>query len=58
MRRTGAIGHHATLADADVVHGASVVCTSVERTWCDLAAALSLDELIIAGDFLLNAAHP
>lgn len=58
VRRAGAIGHNATLADADVVHGASVVCTSVERTWCDLATVLSLDELIIAGDFLLKRRAP
>ncbi len=58
VRRAGAIGHNATLADADVVHGSRVVSTSPERTWCDLASVLSLDELIIAGDFLLKRRLP
>lgn len=49
---------NATLADADVVHGSSVVSTSPERTWCDLATVLSLDELIIAGDFVLKRRAP
>lgn len=32
--------------------------TSVERTWCDLAARLSLPQLVSAGDAALNWRHP
>ena len=58
LRREGAVGHNATLAEDDVIHGSRIVSTSAERTWCDLAAVLSLDELIIAGDFLVKRRGP
>lgn len=54
VRRPGVVGHRAPLMPKDVVeiYGASV--TSPAWTWTDLAAVLSLEELVIAGDSLLR----
>ena len=38
--------------------GVWVRCTSPLRTWFDLAGILSLDDLVIAGDFLLRRRNP
>lgn len=53
-RRPGVLGHRAPLTPRDVVeiYGASV--TSPAWTWTDLAAKLSLEELVVAGDSLLR----
>ncbi len=57
-RRCGCIGHTGPLLACDIVRGRKAVVTGPERTWCDLAAVLELDELIIAGDFLLKRRSP
>ncbi|MDQ0853921.1 hypothetical protein QFZ79_002032 [Arthrobacter sp. V4I6] len=35
-----------------------VACTSPLRTWFDLTGILSLDEAVVAGDFLLRRRNP
>lgn len=53
-RRQGVVGHVSRLRAADVVTAYGVPLTSPARTWCDLAAQLSLTELVAAGDALLR----
>lgn len=54
VRYKGVVGHQLALEPDDVVVGARVSCTSPLRTWFDLACILSLDDLVIAGDFLVR----
>ncbi|MDQ0819742.1 hypothetical protein QFZ69_000621 [Arthrobacter sp. V1I7] len=35
-----------------------MACTSPLRTWFDLTGILSLDEAVVAGDFLLRRRNP
>lgn len=58
VRRKGTVGHQKHLHPDDVTTGRQVSCTSALRTWFDLAEILSLDELVIAGDFLLRRKNP
>lgn len=54
LQAAGIAAHHLTLGSGDVVRHRGARTTSVERTWCDLAAAgLSLAELVAAGDRIL-----
>ena len=58
VRRRSVVGHQQLLAPDEIVTGAHVRCTSPLRTWFDLAGSLSLDDLVIAGDFLLRRRNP
>ncbi len=58
VRHKNVVGHQQALEPEEIVSGARVSCTSPLRTWFDLAGILSLDELIIAGDFLLRRRNP
>jgi hypothetical protein len=58
LRYRGVIGHEARLAPVEVMLVAGMPVTTVERTWCDLAALLSLPDLVAAGDYLLCWEHP
>jgi very-short-patch-repair endonuclease len=58
VRRKNVIGHEESLTREEIVTGALVSCTSPLRTWFDLARILSLDDLVIAGDFLLRRRNP
>jgi very-short-patch-repair endonuclease len=58
VRRKGVVGHQQTLQPEEVTPGRHVACTSPLRTWFDLAGILSLDDLVIAGDFLLRRRFP
>jgi very-short-patch-repair endonuclease len=53
-RGAGTLGHHVSCRpeEADRRHG--VLCTTPERTFCDLAALLSLGELVAVGDAILH----
>jgi len=56
-RRAGVNGHRAVrLPRTVLVEGLPVV--SVERAWIQLAAVLALDDLVIAGDFLVRRKSP
>lgn len=58
VRRKGVVGHQQALSPGEITAGRRVACTSPLRTWFDLACILSLDELVIAGDFLLRRRYP
>jgi very-short-patch-repair endonuclease len=58
VRHKNVVGHQLSLEPEEIVAGVRVSCTSPLRTWFDLAGILSLDELVIAGDFLLRRRNP
>jgi hypothetical protein len=58
VRHKNVVGHQQSLEPEEIVPGVRVSCTSALRTWFDLAGILSLDELVIAGDFLLRRRNP
>lgn len=58
VRRKNVVGHQQALGPGEIVAGARVSCTSPLRTWFDLAGELSLDDLVIAGDYLLRRKNP
>ena len=58
VRRKNVVGHQQSLQPDEIVTGDWVSCTSPLRTWFDLAGILSLDDLVIAGDFLLHRRNP
>ena len=58
MRHRDVVGHQQVLEAAEITVGRQVACTSPLRTWFDVAGMLSLDELVIAGDFLLRRKNP
>lgn len=57
-RHQDVVGHQKVLAPSEITRGRQVACTSPLRTWFDVACLLSLDELVIAGDFLLRRKKP
>ena len=58
VRRKGVVGHQQALDPEEITAGRRLVCTSPLRTWFDLAGILGLDDLVIAGDFLLRRRNP
>jgi hypothetical protein len=51
--------HHVRVAAVDIGAVGSIRVTTVERTWCDLAASgLTLGELVAAGDAILRVRRP
>jgi very-short-patch-repair endonuclease len=58
VRHKNVVGHQQSLEPEEIVSGSRVSCTSPLRTWFDLAGMLSLDDLVIAGDFLLRRRNP
>lgn len=58
VRYKNVVGHQQHLEADEVVAGVWLRCTSPLRTWFDLAATLRLDDLVIAGDFLLRRRKP
>lgn len=58
VRYKNVVGHQQSLEPDEIVAGVRVRCTSPLRTWFDLAGILSLDDLVIAGDFLLRRRSP
>jgi len=56
-RRIGVIGHRTgRLPDRVILEGLPVI--PVEQSWIQLAPLLSLDDLIVAGDFLVRRKRP
>lgn len=53
-KRPAVVGHRTQLTERDVVEIYGVTVTSPARTWTDLAPALSVEELVAAGDSLLR----
>ena len=58
VRHKNVVGHQQALEPEEIVTGVRVSCTSPLRTWFDLAGILSLDEMVVAGDFLLRRRNP
>ncbi|MFP3461473.1 hypothetical protein R5O87_11525 [Arthrobacter globiformis] len=58
VRRKNVCGHRLPLPEEEIFEGRFVACTSPLRTWFDLAGILSLQDLVIAGDFLLRRRDP
>ena len=58
VRHKNVVGHQQSLEPEEIVAGVRVTCTSPLRTWFDLAGILSLDDLVVAGDFLLRRGNP
>jgi very-short-patch-repair endonuclease len=58
VRRKNVVGHQQALGPEEIVDGRRVACTSPLRTWFDLAGILSVDELVVAGDFLFRRRNP
>lgn len=52
------IRHSLRMDSLEVVRFGTVRVTSVERTWCDIAALLTLPELVAAGDYLVHWRGP
>lgn len=57
-RRVNVVGHRLALAPLETGELDGVRLTSPARTWLDLAACLSLRELVAAGDFLVCSHGP
>lgn len=58
VRRKDVRGHQSVLLPEEIIEGRYVACTSPLRTWFDLAGVLGLQDLVIAGDFLLRRRNP
>ncbi|MGP4031850.1 hypothetical protein [Pseudarthrobacter sp. 1C304] len=58
VRYKSVVGPQQSLEPDEIVAGAWVRCTSPLRTWFDLAGMLSLDDLVIADDFLVRRRDP
>lgn len=58
VRHKNVVGHEQALEPDEIVAGVRVSCTSPLRTWFDLAGILGLDDLVMAGDFLLRRRNP
>jgi very-short-patch-repair endonuclease len=54
----GVIGHRLILRDDEVAWADGLLCTSIERTWRDLATLVDVADLVAAGDHLLWFEHP
>ncbi|MES2093708.1 MAG: hypothetical protein V4531_07845 [Actinomycetota bacterium] len=49
----GIRGHRLQVDERDLLQFGQIRITSLARTWCDLAALLSEEDLVAAGDFLI-----
>jgi hypothetical protein len=54
----GIRGHELDLRAGDIVSTRGIAHTSPARTWCDLATALQLLDLVAVGDFLIHWRSP
>lgn len=54
----GVRGHELDVTAADVVLWSGIRLTSAARTWCDLAATLSLPDAVAAGDYVIHRQLP
>lgn len=50
IRTTGVIGHHLVVTPAEITEIDGIPVTTPDRTWCDLAGWLRLEDLVAAGD--------
>ncbi|MBN9606063.1 MAG: hypothetical protein J0G30_05585 [Actinomycetales bacterium] len=57
-RLQGTVGHHLLFRSTDLMDASGVRTTTPERTWCDLATIVGLEDLVAAGDHLLASGTP
>lgn len=57
-RLSGVVGHHFVITPAELTSRDGLPLTTPERTWCDLAAYLSLHDLVAAGDRVIWRRDP
>ncbi len=57
-RLRGTIGHHYVITASELTRIDDLAITTPERTWCDLAAVLTVEELVAAGDRILWSRAP
>ena len=55
-RRPGVVGHRGALTDVRYLDGVPALAPA--RVWAQLATVLSVDELVVAGDFLVRRKRP
>lgn len=53
VRARGVVGHHLVISPEELTILEGIPVTSPERTWCDLAGWVGLEDLIAAGDRVL-----
>jgi hypothetical protein len=58
LHSRGIHGHELDVTAADVVLQSGIRLTSAARTWCDLAATLSLPDAVAAGDYVIHRQLP
>ena len=58
IRARGIVGHESYFGAIDVTDMGGLAVMTPERTFCDLAAVLTLEQLIAVGDRLLWRRHP
>jgi hypothetical protein len=54
----GIVGHRYRLDAASVRPWRGLRLTTAERTWCDIASALTLHDLVAAGDYIVHWRRP
>jgi len=57
-RTRGVVGHHSDAPGPELARHDGFVLPTPAETWRSLASILTLDELVVAGDGLLNRQHP
>lgn len=58
LNAEGITGHKLGIRAEEIQSAHGLRITTPARTWCDLAAVVTLPELVSAGDFLLRRANP
>ncbi|WP_166999225.1 hypothetical protein [Paramicrobacterium fandaimingii] len=57
-RHRGIVGHCISGTRGDMTNVDGIPATTLERTWCDLAAVLDVPDLVAAGDALIHHRKP
>ncbi|WP_253905924.1 hypothetical protein [Arthrobacter sp. H5] len=58
MRRPGVTGHECRLYENEIITVDGLNITTRERTWLDLAARLTIDDLVVIADHLVRIPRP
>ena len=58
LKRPHVVVHRMKLYDDEITTFQGIRVTTPERTWLDLAATLSVDELVVAGDHMVRTPRP
>ncbi|HEV7183597.1 MAG TPA: hypothetical protein VGN33_03800 [Leifsonia sp.] len=55
---TGVRGHSVRVNEADIAERHGLPVSTPARLWCELGSVLGVDDLVVAGDFLIRRADP